>query len=114
MSDLNCPRDQGPSVVPKVPRVGEVGLNQIAAGIVEVKVKDERLISQESLLPSIQGLQLGHTHGEGDLVWGWSQKNQEPGPSPTSSTATFSTHKLTSQVVICLSFLCLGLSASPF
>lgn len=95
MSDLNCPRDQGSSVVSKVPGVGEVSLDQIATGIVELNGKDERLVSQEALVSSVQGLQLGHTHGEGDLVWGQSQKSQEPGLCHISFTAIFSTHRLT-------------------
>lgn len=56
MSDIKCPRDQGPSTISKVPCVGEVGLGQITTGVVELKGKDERMISQEVLGLSVQGL----------------------------------------------------------
>lgn len=74
MSDHKGPRDQGPSMVSKVPGVGEVSPGQITTGVMELEGKGQRMISQEVLVPSIQGLQLGHTHGERNLVWDWSQK----------------------------------------
>lgn len=76
MSDVKCPRDQGTGTVSKVPCVRKVSLSQITTGVMELKGKDERMVSQEVLVLSIQGLQLGHTHGEGYLVFSWSQKNK--------------------------------------
>lgn len=115
MSNIKCPRDQGPCTVSKVPCVGEVGLSQIATGVMELKGKDERMISQEVLVFSIQGLQLGHTHREGYLVCNWNQKNQNGTKSQLfhSHILQAPTDWLGLYLSLSPTFLCPGLFAPP-
>lgn len=77
MSDRQLPGNQSATAVTEVPAEGDVGADQILAGVVEPDGEGNGLVLDEVLVFAVDVVDLGKGDGERNLVWRRSREERD-------------------------------------